>query len=302
MLQLRALRHIVVLAEHLNYARAAEALGLSQSALSRSIQTLEAQLGMRVFDRDRGGVALTPHGQSLVERASVLLTDADDLEQHIARNARGEAGRIRFGIAPMPARALLSRALSDRLTVAPDVTNEVVVRDSDALWTLLVAGEIEFFISQDGLLPASSLPRVDLIGHFPLALIVRAGHPLLQDDRAKMTYPVIRSSRLGLPLPPEIQEYARGASNVIEDFGSLAALTAATDAIWFSSTYAVTADLVAGKLHELPRPANAPVTTVRVVMYSLARRSLSPLAAALKAAFRQQVRVLASEMAPGRQS
>ncbi|MCE7796709.1 LysR family transcriptional regulator [Sphingobium sufflavum] len=295
MLELRNLRHLAVLARRLNYARAAEELGISQPTLSRSIQALERQLDLRLFDRDRGGVELTPQGRLVAERAGLLVADAEDLERQSHRSAQGGAGRIRFGMAPMPARALLTGVLSERITEAPDVVHEVVVRDVAALWGLLLAGEIEFFVSQDGLLPDTSQARIDLLGHFPLCLIVRNGHPLLQgggmgDGQMAERYPVVRSSWAGLPLPPEIAAHVRGAPQVIEDFSSLAGITAATDAIWFSSAFAASEALEAGWLRELPRPDGQPAPEVRVVMTSLARRSLSPLARPLRKAFRARVR------------
>src|ERR1700741_4516245 len=107
MLQLKSLTHLVALARRLHYARAAEDLHISQSALTRSIQALEKQLGMRLFDRDRAGVALTPQGKLAVERCAVLLADAEDVERHLVLAAGARAGRVRFGMAPLPASALL---------------------------------------------------------------------------------------------------------------------------------------------------------------------------------------------------
>src|ERR671910_795599 len=132
MLELRQLRHLVALARCLNYVRAADELCITQPTLSRSIQSLERKLGVRLFDRDRGGVALTPQGRSFAERATFLLTDADDLERESKLSAAGDSGRIRFGMVPMPARALLQPVLSERLNIAPAVTCEVVVRDVEA--------------------------------------------------------------------------------------------------------------------------------------------------------------------------
>jgi DNA-binding transcriptional LysR family regulator len=293
MLQLRSLNHFVVLSRRLSFARAAEDLGISQSALSRSIQSLERQLGMRLFDRDRAGVTLTPQGQLAMERAAVLLADADDLERQLVLSASAEAGRVRFGMAPMPARALLPAVVSDRLRVSPEVTNEVVVRDSDALWALLIAGEIEFFVTNEGFVFDSPPPRIETLGHFPISLLVRAGHPLLHGECPGAKFPVVRSSWTGLPLPPEIQNRMRGAPNVIEDFGSLATITAASDAIWFSSTYAVMEELRAGQLCELPRPEHDHPRDVRVAMYSLERRSQSPWARSLKKLLRAEIKTLA---------
>lgn len=293
MLQLRSLNHLLILSRRLNFARAAEDLGLSQSALSRSIQSLEQQLGMRLFDRDRTGVVLTPQGRIAVERAEVLLADAADMERQLVLSASAEAGHVRFGMAPMPARALLPALVSERLRTAPEVTNEVVVRDADALWTLLLAGEIEFFITNEGFHFESPPPRIETLGHFPIGGIVRSGHPLLEGGRTDSRFPVVRSSWTGLPLPPEIRDHMRGAPNVIEDFGSLAAITIESDAIWFSSAYAVTAELDAGLLRELPRTSPDSPREVGVVMYSLERRSQSPWARSIKHVLRRQIRELA---------
>lgn len=292
-LQLRQLRHLVTLARRSSYARAAEELGLSQSALSRSIQALEAQLGMRLFDRDRAGVAPTPQGRMAVERAGVLLADADDLERQLILSAGAAHGRVRFGMAPMPARALLPALISERLRVAPDVVNEVVVRDGDALWQLLVAGEIEFFVTNAGFAFDTPPPRVETLGHFPIVPIVRAGHPLLDDAPAHARFPVLRSSWTGVPLPEEITARMTGTANVIEDFGALAAITARSDAIWFSSPYAAAEELRAGTLRVVPRPDHAPPREVRVIMYSLERRSPSPWARSLRELLRAQIKALA---------
>jgi DNA-binding transcriptional LysR family regulator len=292
MIQLRSIQYLVVLSEYLNYARAAEKLRITQSALSRSIQALEKQSGTRLVDRDRSGVALTPQGRLIVEEARVLLANAADLERLIAHSADGQAGRLRFGMAPMPARALLGTVLSERLERTPQVVHDVIVRDTDALWSRLLSGDIEFFVSQDGLITDASAVRTELLGHFPLSLIVRPGHPLLHGDGHGVRYPLLRSSWLGVPLPPSIEGLAQGAPQVIEDYGALAAITASTDAIWFSSSHAVRDALQAGTLCALPEPADLAPREVRVVIYTLNRRSQSPLMRSFKDSLRRHARAL----------
>lgn len=293
MIPLRSLSYLVALSRRLNFARTAEELGISQPALSRSIQSLERQFNLRLFDRDRAGVTLTPQGRLVVARAIVLLADADDFERQLTLSASAEAGRVRFGIAPMPARALLPAVVSERFRRAPEVTNEVVVRDADALWALLVTGDIEFFVTNEGFAFDSPPPRAEPLGHFPIGGIVRAGHPLLRGPCPDARFPVVRSSWAGLPLPAHIQERMLGAPNVIEDFGALAAITATSDAIWFSSAYAVTEELRAGLLRELPHAYPVTHPDVRIVMYTLERRSQSPWARALKELFRARIKALA---------
>jgi DNA-binding transcriptional LysR family regulator len=136
----RNLRHVVTLARHLSYSRAAEALGLTQPALTRSIQVVERAIDIRLFDRDRAGVRLTSQGQQFVERARALLPDVEDFDAHARRLATGDEGRIKFGMAPLPAWTLLPSALQERIGAVPGLSNDVVVRNVDALWPLLVSG------------------------------------------------------------------------------------------------------------------------------------------------------------------
>lgn len=294
MLDLRKLRHLVVLAKRLNYIRAAEELGITQPTLTRSIQALEGQLRVRLFDRDRGGVAVTPQGRLIAERASLLLTDADDLEHQSRLYGKAESGRIRFGMAPMPARALLRHALEERLKAAPSVTNEVVVRDVESLWSMLVDGEIEFFVSPERPLHDLSSARAELLGIFPLSLMVRAGHPLLTGTTEEDRFPLIRSSWIGTAIPPDIQPRVLGNPNVIEDSGTLVGLATSTDALWMSSAYAVHEEITEGILVELLRAAQH----VEVTLYFLRRRTLSPLAEAIIGSFRARARALAQLCQP----
>jgi len=168
------------------------------------------------------------------------------------------------------------------------VTNEVVVRDVEALWGMLVAGEIELFVSPDRPLHDLSHARVELLGKFPLSLIVRAGHPLLGDADEESQFPLLRSSWTGVSIPNEIQHRVLGNPNIVEDFATLASVTTSTNAMWLSSASAIQQELQVGSLVELLR-AQQPVD---VTLYSLKRRSRSPLAQSIAVALRHYVMTL----------
>jgi DNA-binding transcriptional LysR family regulator len=288
MLDLRSLSYLLALARRANYARAADDLGISQPALTRAIQALERQLGMRLFDRDRSGVTPTPQGADFIERANVLVANARDLERQTALAATGASGRVRFGIAPMPARALLAEALTRQIEMAAELTNDVVVRNVEALWPLLIAGDIEFFVSAEGQIPQSPPVRAETLGTFPTGLIVRSGHPLLADPCCGRAFPMLISSRSGFRAAEDFHDNVQLPPHVVEDFETMAILTASTDAIWICSPFAVRSELLNGTLQELPRPGGE-ASDMRIVMYSLDRRSQSPAARALKDLFRDLI-------------
>jgi DNA-binding transcriptional LysR family regulator len=86
-MDLRRLGHFSVLADELSFRVASSRLHLTQPALTRSIASLERDLGVRLFDRDKRHVALTPEGAALLDRARALLRDADALAPGRQRSA-----------------------------------------------------------------------------------------------------------------------------------------------------------------------------------------------------------------------
>lgn len=93
-MELRQLRYFVAVAEELNFGRAALRLRIAGPSLSQQIKTLERDLGVRLFDRDRRSVTLTASGQALLPRTRALLDQADDLRRSAAGMATTEPVRL----------------------------------------------------------------------------------------------------------------------------------------------------------------------------------------------------------------
>ncbi|WP_186332422.1 LysR substrate-binding domain-containing protein [Bordetella genomosp. 13] len=99
-LDLRLLRHFVVLAEELHFGRAAQRLNISQPPLSKQVQQLEERLGVALFDRDRRSVRLTPAGETLAREARRLLAQSDLALRAVQSATDGHVGRVRIGFVP----------------------------------------------------------------------------------------------------------------------------------------------------------------------------------------------------------
>ncbi len=117
----RLLRNVVALAEELNFTRAAARCNMSQPPFSRSIALLEAELGVRLFERTRHHVKLTEAGRELFHDARRILSLTDEAVERARRVARGLRGTLTLGFGGTSSYAhwpLLVRAFSDAV---PDV-------------------------------------------------------------------------------------------------------------------------------------------------------------------------------------
>ena len=113
-----------------NFARAGEQLGLTPSGVSRAVARLEAQLGVRLFDRTPRAVRLTEEGRSFHAQVVPLLVGLEDAASDVSAARGAVKGRLRVNADPWFARLVLAPRLPDFLARYPDLSLEVIVRDT----------------------------------------------------------------------------------------------------------------------------------------------------------------------------
>ena len=96
-MELRQLRYFVAVAQELHFGRAAQRLQMTQQPLSRQIQALESELGVRLFERTKRRVRLTSAGQLFLEEACKVLGQTEQAIQTAQKAERGELGRLVVG-------------------------------------------------------------------------------------------------------------------------------------------------------------------------------------------------------------
>jgi len=172
----RELQYFLAICESRNLARAADALGVSQPALTRSLQRLEAHVGAQLFIRAPRGVELTPIGAALrarVEKARITLSDA---RREVTQLAAGKIGKVRVGAGHVVARLVGQSLLPRFITERPAAQVQFHVGFNAELFELLEAGALDFAVC--GLLETPPNLEFRELLTTDLVVVVRNGHPL----------------------------------------------------------------------------------------------------------------------------
>jgi len=252
-IDLRKLHHAVVLAEMRSFVRAAVQLNITQSALSRSIQSMETSTGVRLFDRDRSGVWPTAHGELFLERARSLVRQAQGLDEMLSSLAGNDKGVVRVGLGPALASIVMPNLLTLMLNQHPEVRLFILVQSPTTLLSELIADRLDFILCAESLLDLNApiaLRRIAIVSN---RLLVRASHPLADRDSASRDdvspYPLISGS-----FP---QGYSRGFAEfgevtlLCDDYHALEHATLTSDAVWVTIPQVAGEALADGRLKAL---------------------------------------------------
>ncbi|HYP69717.1 MAG TPA: LysR family transcriptional regulator [Variovorax sp.] len=177
------LRHLISLATTGSFSASAEAMHLTQPALSRSIRALEDELGLPLFDRVGRRNELTPFGKQVLERARQLVLDAEDLHGSGRLMGQAEAGELRVGMGSGPGAMLMTPLLMRMAERHPKVRVVVARGHTDLLLQALRARTLDALVVDAlSLKPAPDL-KLDTVREMRGVFMARRGHPLARRRR-----------------------------------------------------------------------------------------------------------------------
>lgn len=183
-MELRQLRHFLAVVETGNFSSAARQLGLSQQALSKSIAGLEADAGVRLFDRDTRNVKLTNFGEMLTAHARNIDAEAQQFHRHLDDILGVKSGHLMIGAGPTAAGHIVAAAVHRLAQARPRLHVSVLDGNTETLTPLLLRGALDVVVCVQDEAVEHPLVTQEVIFEERLRLLAGATHPLT--DRRKV--------------------------------------------------------------------------------------------------------------------
>lgn len=182
LMDLRQLQYFMAAVEQRSLGRAAEALNISQPAISKAIRRLEKRLGIDLLERLPRGVSPTEYGRALALRGHIIQRELQRAEDELAAMKNGEAGRVSIGAGASMRIRLVPEAIQKLVSNNPDVEIDMIGELRDRLIPDLKEGKIDIVVSQVS--DASDDPELQVTPIYcdQTRPTVRVDHPLLRRD------------------------------------------------------------------------------------------------------------------------
>jgi LysR family pca operon transcriptional activator len=181
-LKFRHLRVIDAILSHESILQAARALGLSQPALTKTLQQVEDMVGARLFERHVRGVTPNEYGRAVGEAARRILIEATHLEDQLDALDGSDGGLVSIGALPIAAAGILPGALARFQAAYPHIEVEVVHDRTEPLLAALAAREVDFIVGRlyerapDGLVRRAFYDE-------GISVLARSDHPIFRLNR-----------------------------------------------------------------------------------------------------------------------
>ena len=296
MIELRYMRHLLAVASHTTLQAAADALHLTQPALTKSIARFEEELGAKLFDRRGRRLVLTELGERLVERGEDLVRHVRELEEEVALWKGIGIGEVAIGVDPEAELSLLPGVLEAFVPAYPGVQVTIRSGHTETLLPALRHGEVHFLVTDAEIALEQDDLEIQALAAHPIAAALRPGHPLARKRRPTPA-DVARCPRLGASTAPRFERWRTETpqreggeppvpSLVCDNYEVLVRLAERCDAIVFGPSDLLARYEQAGRLKVMSWPLEGPDTQPSLIRSK--QRPLSPAAERLVALFKDE--------------
>lgn len=217
-MNIRKLAHLLAVIDNRSMRAAAESVHLSQPALSRSLKSLEDELGIELLDRSYGRVMPTSYSAPVLEHIRNLTAEAGALRETVRRVKGLEEGSIRVGFGPFAAATALRLVARDLVSRYPKLKLHIELANSPLLVELLQQNRLDVVVCDSRYLAGEDF-TVTQLSPQPVGFLAGPGHPLRR-RRGRIALEELRDYPVGAPtLPPEL--IATFRENGFQDFPSV---------------------------------------------------------------------------------
>lgn len=175
-LSMRSLRIFEAVASAGSFSKGADALDLTQSAVSQQMRSLEQEVGHKLFDTHSRPIQLTDAGRELLRHARVILTQVSVAMDAIASMEGQYKGQLHIG-AVVPSNYFVPKIVAAFLQEFPEVRIKLTVDNRDALLTMLAEHRLDYVFG--GYPPAEAEVEAETFARHPHCLVAHSSHPLL---------------------------------------------------------------------------------------------------------------------------
>jgi DNA-binding transcriptional LysR family regulator len=180
--RMKVLREVVASG---SFSAAADALHLSQSAVSQQVAALEREVGLQLLERTSDGPKLTAAGERLMEHTDAVITRLSEAERELASIAGLEGGRLRLISFPTASATLMTRAMSEFRRSHPQIELHFAEGEPEESLPAVKRGDYDLALTFDFVAFPEDFGRdtaSELIFTDPMRVALPVGHPLADSD------------------------------------------------------------------------------------------------------------------------
>lgn len=260
-IRFRHLQTLLEVSRHGSVSQAAEALHVSQPAVTKTIRELEAELGTRLIEKQGRGIKITENGQVFLRYAGASISAIRQGADAVSPQGQGRGPILRVGALPTVSARIMPEAISRFLKSEPGANVRVVTGENGVLLNQLRVGDVDLVVGRLAAPEQMAGLSFEHLYSEPIIFAARQGHPLTKTDRPDLDQLV--QNTILLPPPGSIIRpfvdrlmltlglgaMAQVIETVSDSFGR--AFLRQSDAIWVISHGVVSNEIARGEFAKL---------------------------------------------------